>query len=80
MYEYGNYPPLSRGSPKKREIAIRCAWQAYQRKGKINKARMWTLIRLRELERLYMQRERLSDGDITAAHNISRSPRTTLPT
>jgi hypothetical protein len=62
---------------KKREISIRYAWAAYKRDGKISKSRMMTLVRLRELERLYAARQCLIDDDAgreyigIAAHHIA---------
>jgi hypothetical protein len=62
---------------KKREIAARYAWQAEQHSGKISKARLLTLLRLRELERLYAARQCLIDDDAgreyleIAAHHIA---------
>jgi hypothetical protein len=64
---------------KKREISIRYAWQASQRNGeKLSKSRMLTLVRMRELERLYAARQCLVDDDAgreyleIAAHHIAQ--------
>jgi hypothetical protein len=63
---------------KRREISIRYAWNSYKNDGKISKSRMLTLVRLRELERLYTARQCLVDDDAgreyleIAAHHIAQ--------